>query len=66
MKRLKANPHRPGPDVGASCARSHRTDAPSRVCHVQVEGLLVFGFDAESLRAIECENALRLIPRWRA
>ena len=41
------------------------TDAPLRVSQVTVQGLLDYGFSAEDLRAIDCDNAKRLLPRCR-
>jgi predicted TIM-barrel fold metal-dependent hydrolase len=40
------------------------TDAPLRVSRDQLQGLLDHGFSPAELRAIECENAQRLLPRW--
>jgi predicted TIM-barrel fold metal-dependent hydrolase len=42
------------------------TDAPLRVSRDQLQGLLDHGFSPTELRAIECDNARRLLPRWRA
>ena len=41
------------------------TDFPFRSGTEYVQALDEFGFDAEELRNIERENALRLLPRWR-
>jgi 6-methylsalicylate decarboxylase len=41
------------------------TDFPFRFGYEYVKGLDEFGFDAEDLRMIDGENALRLLPRWR-
>jgi predicted TIM-barrel fold metal-dependent hydrolase len=41
------------------------TDAPLRVSQAQVQGLLDYGFSEGELRAIDCENARRLLPRCR-
>jgi predicted TIM-barrel fold metal-dependent hydrolase len=42
------------------------TDAPLRVSQATVQGLLDYGFSAQDLRAIDCENAKRLLPRYRS
>jgi predicted TIM-barrel fold metal-dependent hydrolase len=39
------------------------TDAPLRVSQATVQGLLDYGFSPQDLRAIDCENAKRLLPR---
>ena len=39
------------------------TDAPLRVSAATVQGLLDYGFSGRDLRAIDCENAKRLLPR---
>jgi 6-methylsalicylate decarboxylase len=41
------------------------TDFPFRFGWEYVKGLGEFGFSPDDLRAIERENALRLMPRWR-
>ena len=41
------------------------TDFPFRFGTEYVQALDEFGFEAEDLRNIERENALRLLPRWR-
>jgi len=41
------------------------TDFPFRFGWEYVQGLAEFGFAADDLRAIERENALRLLPHWR-
>jgi 6-methylsalicylate decarboxylase len=41
------------------------TDAPLRVSQATVQGLLDYGFSPQDLRAIDCENAKRLLPRCR-
>jgi predicted TIM-barrel fold metal-dependent hydrolase len=41
------------------------TDFPFRFGFEYVKGLAEFGFAEDDLRAIERENALRLLPRWR-
>jgi 6-methylsalicylate decarboxylase len=41
------------------------TDFPFRFGTEYVKGLSEFGFDADDLRKIDRENALRLLPRWR-
>jgi predicted TIM-barrel fold metal-dependent hydrolase len=41
------------------------TDFPFRPGRVYVKGLSEFGFDPADLRAIERDNALTLLPRWR-
>jgi predicted TIM-barrel fold metal-dependent hydrolase len=41
------------------------TDFPFRPGSAYVKGLADFGFSAADLRAIERDNALRLLPRWR-
>ena len=42
------------------------SDYPYRTGEDHVKGLAEFGFSAVDLRAIERENALRLLPRLRA
>lgn len=42
------------------------TDFPFRNAKDHVEGLRSCGFSESELRAIECGNARRLMPRWRA
>jgi 6-methylsalicylate decarboxylase len=42
------------------------TDYPYRPGSETVEGLTSYGFSAAELRAIDRENAVRLMPRWRA
>jgi predicted TIM-barrel fold metal-dependent hydrolase len=42
------------------------TDAPLRVSQATVQGLLDYGFSEQDLRAIDCENAKRLLPRCRS
>jgi 6-methylsalicylate decarboxylase len=42
------------------------TDAPLRVSQATVDGLLDHGFSEQELRAIDCENAKRLLPRYRS
>ena len=39
------------------------TDAPLRKSIATVQGLIDYGFSAAELRAIDCENAQRLLPR---
>jgi 6-methylsalicylate decarboxylase len=39
------------------------TDAPLRKSIATVQGLIAFGFKDEELRAIDCDNAKRLLPR---
>jgi len=41
------------------------TDFPFRPGRDYVKGLGEFGFGAADLRAIERDNALTLLPRWR-
>jgi predicted TIM-barrel fold metal-dependent hydrolase len=41
------------------------TDAPLRVSQATVDGLIAYGFSNQDLRAIDCENAKRLLPRCR-
>ena len=41
------------------------TDAPLRISQAQVRGLQDFGFTESELRAIDCDNARRLLPRYR-
>jgi len=41
------------------------TDFPFRNAEDHVNGLLECGFSASDLRSIDCENAQRLLPRWR-
>ena len=41
------------------------TDFPFRNAEDHVNGLKACGFSADDLRAIECGNAQRLLPRWR-
>lgn len=41
------------------------TDYPYRPGSEVVDGLSAYGFSASDLRAIERENAVRLMPRWR-
>ena len=38
------------------------TDAPLRKSIATVQGLIDYGFTPEELRAIDCENAQRLLP----
>jgi predicted TIM-barrel fold metal-dependent hydrolase len=40
------------------------TDAPLRKSVATVEGLIDYGFTPQELRAIDCENAKRLLPRF--
>ena len=42
------------------------TDAPLRVSQATVDGLKAYGFSEHDLRAIDCDNAKRLLPRCRA
>jgi predicted TIM-barrel fold metal-dependent hydrolase len=42
------------------------TDAPLRVSQATVQGLLDYGFSEQDLRAIDCDNAKRLLPRYRS
>jgi 6-methylsalicylate decarboxylase len=42
------------------------TDAPLRVSQATVDGLLDYGFSEQELRAIDCENAKRLLSRYRS
>jgi predicted TIM-barrel fold metal-dependent hydrolase len=39
------------------------TDAPLRKSQATVQGLIDYGFSPQELRAIDCENAQRLLPR---
>jgi hypothetical protein len=39
------------------------TDAPLRKSIATVQGLIDYGFSPAELRAIDCENAQRLLPR---
>jgi hypothetical protein len=41
------------------------TDAPLRKSIATVKGLIDYGFTPQELRAIDCENAQRLLPRCR-
>ena len=41
------------------------TDFPFRNAEDHVNGLKACGFSDEDLRAIDCGNAQRLLPRWR-
>jgi 6-methylsalicylate decarboxylase len=41
------------------------SDFPFRASAEYVEALSAFGFSADDLRAIDRDNALRLLPRWR-
>jgi predicted TIM-barrel fold metal-dependent hydrolase len=41
------------------------TDFPFRSAEDHVKGLQECGFSPSDLRAIDCENAQRLLPRWR-
>src|ERR1019366_2361652 len=41
------------------------TDFPFRNAEDHVKGLQECGFSPSDLRAIDCENAQRLLPRWR-
>jgi predicted TIM-barrel fold metal-dependent hydrolase len=41
------------------------SDYPYRTGEDQVKGLMEYGFSAADLRAIERDNAVRLIPRLR-
>ena len=41
------------------------TDAPLRKSIATVQGLIDYGFSPQDLRAIDCENAQRLLPRCR-
>jgi 6-methylsalicylate decarboxylase len=40
------------------------TDAPLRKSIATVQGLIDYGFSAQELRAIDCDNAKRLLPRF--
>jgi predicted TIM-barrel fold metal-dependent hydrolase len=40
------------------------TDFPWRTAAETAQGLEDFGFSAADLRAIDCGNAERLLPRW--
>ena len=42
------------------------TDAPLRKSIATVQGLIDYGFTPRELRAIDCENAMRLLPRCTA
>jgi predicted TIM-barrel fold metal-dependent hydrolase len=42
------------------------TDAPLRVSQATVDGLLDYGFSEQELKAIDSENAKRLLPRYRS
>ena len=42
------------------------TDFPFRTSTDHVKGLTDYGFSASDLRAIDRDNALRLLPRFRA
>ena len=41
------------------------TDAPLRKSIATVQGLIDYGFTPQQLRAIDCDNARRLLPRCR-
>jgi predicted TIM-barrel fold metal-dependent hydrolase len=41
------------------------TDAPLRKSRATIEGLIDYGFSPQDLRAIDCENARRLLPRYK-
>jgi predicted TIM-barrel fold metal-dependent hydrolase len=42
------------------------SDYPYRTGIDHVKGLAEYGFSGADLRAIERDNALRLLPRWRS
>ena len=42
------------------------TDAPLRKSLATVQGLIDYGFSAQELRAIDCDNARKLLPRCHA
>ena len=52
--------------AGQTLADRVRPDYPYRTGLDNVNGLADYGFSSAELRAIERDNALRLLPRWRA